>query len=107
MIPVLVDGARPLDTRELPPDIAALAGLQAQTVTHAKFDKDVETLIEAVGREGPIYGNAEAYRPFAYMGTPAWVVTALVAAVVHFARVGKYLRFTRPRYALPQALRCF
>ena len=82
VIPVLVDGARLLDARELPPDLAALAGLQAQTVTHDKFDKDVETLIEAVGREGPMIGIAAAFKRFADMGKAALVVTALVAAVV-------------------------
>lgn len=82
VIPVLVDGAPLPDVRELPPDLAALAGLQAQTVTHAKFDKDVETLIEAVGREGPIIGIAAAFKHFADMGKATLVVTALVAAVV-------------------------
>ena len=82
VIPVLVDGARLLDARELPPDLAALAGLQAQSVTHDKFDKDVETLIEAVGREGPIIGIAAAFKHLADMGKAALLVAALVAAVV-------------------------
>jgi CHASE2 domain-containing sensor protein len=82
VIPVLVDGALLPDARELPPDLAALAGLQAQTVTHAKFDKDVETLIEAVGREGSIIGIAAAFKHFAEMGKATLVITALVAAVV-------------------------
>ena len=82
VIPVLVDGAALPDVRELPSDLAALAGLQAQTVTHAKLDKDVETLIEAAGREGPIIGIAAAFRHFMDMGRAALVVAALVAAVV-------------------------
>jgi CHASE2 domain-containing sensor protein len=82
VIPVLVDGAPLLDARELPPALAALAGLQAQTVSHARLDKDVETLIEAAGREGPIIGIAAAFRRFARMGKAAALVAALVAAVV-------------------------
>ena len=82
VIPVLVEGAALPDKRDLPADLAALAGLQAQTVSHAKFDKDVETLIEAAGREGPIIGIAAAFRRFVDMGKAALVVTALVAALV-------------------------
>src|SRR5712692_6993243 len=48
VIPVLVDAALLPRAVDLPPDLAPLAGLQAQTVTHARFDKDLETLIDAV-----------------------------------------------------------
>lgn len=82
VIPVLVDGAPLPGARELPPDLAPLAGLQAHTVTHARFEKDVETLIEKVGRAGSIIGMATAFNRFMHMGKAAMVVMVLVATLV-------------------------
>src|SRR3954468_10403415 len=82
VIPVLVDGALLPAFDQLPPDLAALAGLQAQTVTHPRFDKDVETLIEAVGREGSIIRIAEGFRRLANMGKAALIVAAVAGALV-------------------------
>jgi CHASE2 domain-containing sensor protein len=82
VIPVLVDGAPLPRAGDLPPDLAPLASLQAQTVTHAKFDKDVESLIEAVSGQPRIASLAERFTRLARMGKASLAVTALVAAVV-------------------------
>jgi len=82
VIPVLVDGAPLPRAGDLPPDLAPLARLQAQTVTHATFDRDVETLIEAVAGPGRIGSLAERFTRLARMGRASLAVTALVAAVV-------------------------
>src|SRR5258706_1963354 len=48
VIPVLVDGGSLPGKQDLPPALAALAGLQAKTVTAAKFDQDMEDLVNAI-----------------------------------------------------------
>jgi CHASE2 domain-containing sensor protein len=65
----------------LPADLAPLAGLEAQIVTHAGFDKDVESLIEAVEGQGRIVSMAERFNRLARMGKAAVAVGALAAAV--------------------------
>lgn len=48
VIPVLVDGAALPDAGSLAADLAPLARLQAIPLSHDRFEKDVETLIEAL-----------------------------------------------------------
>jgi hypothetical protein len=52
VIPVLVDGASMPRQDELPADIAQLARLNAIALDDARWDYDVERLIEAVERLG-------------------------------------------------------
>jgi CHASE2 domain-containing sensor protein len=80
VIPVLVDGAPLPRAADLPPDLAPLAGLQAQTITHARFDKDIETLIEAVTGEGREGGLAGRFMRFTRMGKASIAITAVVIA---------------------------
>lgn len=82
VIPVLVDGAPPLQTSLLPPDLAALADLQAQPMTHATFDKDVQTLIEALGGKGSMSRWVRAFNRFVHMSKASLVIGIGVAAVV-------------------------
>jgi len=81
VIPVLVDGAPLPRAADLPQDLAALATLQAQTITHATFDKDIETLVEAVSGERRDLGLAERFVRLTRMGKAAIVIMAAVIAV--------------------------
>lgn len=48
VIPVLLDGAAPPATTDLPPELQPLAGLQAIELRHAHFDADLERLVAAL-----------------------------------------------------------
>jgi hypothetical protein len=48
--PVLVGGARPPKVGDLPEDLRALAGLNAIDVSHARFDRDLDYLMEVLER---------------------------------------------------------
>jgi CHASE2 domain-containing sensor protein len=80
VIPVLMEGAALLRADDLPPDLARLASLEAQTVTHARFDKDVESLIDAVDPDGRIPDLARRFSRLTRMGKASVAVAALVAA---------------------------
>ena len=82
VIPVLVGGAPLLRADELPPDLVPLAGLQAQALTQARFDKDVESLIEAVSGQGRMKVLAQRFERLARMGKASLAVAVLVAAAV-------------------------
>src|SRR5215472_17723956 len=81
VIPVLVDGAPLPRAADLPQDLAALATLQAQTITHATFDKDIETLVEAVSGERRDLGLAERFVRLTRMGKAAIAIRAAVIVV--------------------------
>lgn len=49
-IPLLVDGAAPLAAGQLPESLRALAELQALPLSNARLEKDVEALVETIGR---------------------------------------------------------
>jgi len=83
MMLVLLDGASLSDKQDLPPEMATLSGLQTVAVAHARFDKDVETLIETVDRTGRIKkGIAETFERLLRMGKAALAVAAVVASVM-------------------------
>jgi hypothetical protein len=50
VIPVLVGGARPPKVGDLPEGPRALAGLNAIDVSHARFDRDLDYLMEVLER---------------------------------------------------------
>jgi len=54
VIPVLVDGAPPVGAADLPEPLKPLADLQALPLSNLRFQKDIETLIEAIGRQGRV-----------------------------------------------------
>jgi CHASE2 domain-containing sensor protein len=83
IIPVLVDGAPLPRASDLPSDLTPLARLQAQTVTHAAFDRDVDTVIEAItAAPGRVGSLAQRFTRLARMGRASLAVAALVAVVV-------------------------
>jgi formylglycine-generating enzyme required for sulfatase activity len=47
VIPVLIDGARPPASKDLPDDLAPLSRRQALEIEHARFNQDAARLIEA------------------------------------------------------------
>jgi hypothetical protein len=50
VIPVLVDGAEPPSSDDLPAALAALARLQSVRLDHSTFDSDLNALVAALGR---------------------------------------------------------
>jgi TIR domain/Tetratricopeptide repeat len=48
VIPVLVDGARPLRDKELPPELRRLARLNALELSYARYEQDVDRLFDLI-----------------------------------------------------------
>jgi hypothetical protein len=50
VIPVLVDGARPLRQQQLPPELSKLARLNALEVSYGRYDYDAGRLLDLIER---------------------------------------------------------
>ncbi len=86
VIPVLVDGGSLPGKQDLPPALAALAGLQAKTVTAAKFDQDMEDLVNAILGRPPRGARGWLFRLAARMRRSSLAVASLVGlSVIAFA----------------------
>lgn len=59
VIPVLVDGARPLQREHLPSELYELAALNALEVSHSHYDFDVDRLLNSIRR---VIGEASMIR---------------------------------------------
>jgi hypothetical protein len=63
VIPVLVDGARPLRQQELPSGLEKLAGLNALELSYGRYQYDADRLYDLIQRElAPIREREEAAR---------------------------------------------
>lgn len=58
VVPVLVGGAKMPTSRDLPKVLAPLSGRNAIVVSDVRFDRDVETVVEALGKHIPRKASA-------------------------------------------------
>jgi hypothetical protein len=78
VIPVLIDGARPLQQQELPPELQKLARLNAHKLSWDRYQDDADRLLDLIQRVvAAAVEQAEAYRQ----------AEALVKTMVELGRV--------------------
>jgi hypothetical protein len=91
VIPLLVDGATPLAGADLPASLHRLAGLQWVGLSNVRFDKDVETLIEAIERHGRLADLLdESRRMLRMLRTAAVIVPAICLVTFSLAWVSLF-----------------
>jgi len=91
VIPVLVDGAASLAATDLPDILKPLAGLQALPLSNLRFQKDIETLIEAVERRGRVIDLlAQAQLTQRLLRASPLLVLAVVMGTVSLAWVSLF-----------------
>jgi len=74
VIPVLVDGGRPLRQEELPPELHKLARLNSLELSHSRYEYDAKRLLELVER---VLAGLEVDRK-----DPTIIVRALASAIL-------------------------
>ena len=96
VVPVLVNGAEMPAPTALPQDLAGLARLNALSIRHADFDRDVEHLLDVVfgrtrrtGARGYLDRRpAQAFALRSLLGAACGFIVLMVAAAAHFALTG-------------------
>ena len=91
VIPVLVDGAPSLAAADLPNILKPLADLQALPLSNLRFQKDIETLIEAIQRQGRVIDLlAQAQLTQRLLRVSPLLVLAVVLGTVSLAWVSLF-----------------
>jgi len=91
VIPVLVDGAPSLAAADLPDLLKPLADLQALPLSNLRFQKDIETLLEAIERRGRVIDLlAQAQLTQRLLRVSPLLVVAVVLGTVSLAWVSLF-----------------
>jgi hypothetical protein len=98
VIPVLVDGARPLRQQELPAGLQELAGLQALELSHARYKYDAGRLFDLVQRvlAAPKAPTASASPAAGSSGTDEDRITWLLVDAQHAAGASTFALMRAP-----------
>jgi CHASE2 domain-containing sensor protein len=90
VIPLLVDGANPLTADQLPQPLKPLAELQALPLSNARLEKDIEALVEAIGRRRLADRLREAELSRRVARAAPFLVPAVTLAVLFLAWVSLF-----------------